>query len=154
MSAQIICNGRVVWRTPGPQLRRPELPRDREGNVLLPEAIPPESPQSVFRAGTPHFSQTDRIWYRVLTSCPPIDGWASTDFWQDRWSVDHKAVLDFATAGFLDPAMEEGSKVSRYRCRDEYGLKISRTWKAAKNRLIRMAKIRRKIKREGEHEHD
>ena len=148
MSAQIICNGRVVWSTPGPRTRRAELPVDRDGNVLLPEAVAPGSPKSIFTVGTPHYSTADRIWFRMLPSCPPMDGWASTDFWQHRWNADHKAVRAFAVAGYLDPAMEVGSQVARYRCRDEFGLRNSQTWRTEKNRILRGSKRRRKAERE------
>jgi hypothetical protein len=150
MSSQIVCRGRVICRVAATRRQVSELPLRADGSVADGSPIPANSPQSSFIAGKAFFHTEDRIWYRVLKTLDPTAGWASSDFWQDRWHVDHKAVLSFSEAGFLDAATEEGSLAVRYRCRDEYGLKESKAWKLVKNRLLRAIKYQRKLERSKE----
>lgn len=148
MPSRIILKNKVAWSSGWPAKAKAlfrDTDRDGEGNPIdYAAAIPPESATSVFRAGSVVFHPGDKINYRLLDCLPPLDGWASTDFWQDRWNVDHKAILAFAERGYLDPAMETGSQICRFRCRDEYRLKISDIWRLHKNRLIRATKARNK----------
>lgn len=149
MASRIVERNRVSWQSQDwSRKKKPYISErdvDETGQLIdVASAIPPDSPKSLFRAGEAVLHPGDKIYYRVVDYLPPRDGWASTDFWQDRWKVDHKAVLAFAARGFLDPAMETGSQICRFRCRDEYGLKTSDVWRLHKNRLLRAVKARNK----------
>ena len=148
MPSRIILRNKVAWRSAGWPTKARTIFKDdstEDGDPIdYAAAIPPESSASIFRAGEAVFHSADKIHYRVLDRLPPLEGWASTDFWQDRWHVDHKAILAFAERGFLDPAMETGSQVCRFRCRDEHRLKLSDVWRLHQNRLLRATKARNK----------
>lgn len=111
---------------------RLSVPRNRVGDVALSAAaIGPEDAMSPFRAGVPWFDELDDVTYRVVVRLNPLDGWASSEFWQRRWGMPHRSVCEMSSAGWLDAAMEEGTAAKRYRCRDEHGLKLSPAWKRA-----------------------
>lgn len=112
------------------------LPRDKDGRpVDVAFAIPSESPKSPFREGTPVYDPEEDIAYQCVKDLDPLSGWATTDFWQKRWNVDHRAIVAFVMAGELDAAVEIGSQVRRYRCRSEYTLLRSELMKKSKHRL-------------------
>jgi hypothetical protein len=118
------------------QRRRDESFRDREGEeVDCATGIPPTSPRSPFREGSAVLDRDEGIYYRCVGYLDPFLGWATTSFWQDRWYVDHRSILRYVEAGFLDAAIEKGSMVKRYRCRDEWGLLESETHKKEKARM-------------------
>jgi len=89
--------------------------------VDVASAIPPDSAESPFRAGVAVRDEVEGIVYRVVAFgvLNPQDRWFSTRFWQDRWGISHKGVCALVERGWLDAAMEEGSEVRKYRCRDE-----------------------------------
>lgn len=81
--------------------------------------IPPDAPQSPFRAGVPYFDADDNIHYRVVRALDPKEGWATAGFWMARWGCTFKELCYFVERGWLDAALEEKSPTKRYRCRDE-----------------------------------
>jgi hypothetical protein len=90
--------------------------------------------------------EEEGVVYRVVARMDPLDGWAGTEFWQRRWKLDHKAVLSFVLSGWLDAAVECGSQVRRFRCRDEWGLKNSAEWQQQLGRVRRAAYNRARVK--------
>ncbi len=131
MPARIVIKGRSVWGSP--ELRQRERARARqhqslplgrkgtphEGQVLSPAGVPADSPASPYRAGIAFECPEDRVTYRIVLRLDPREGWATSDFWQERWRCRHVDVLRLVERGLLDAAMEQGSQVRRYRCRDE-----------------------------------
>jgi hypothetical protein len=125
MPSRIVRRGRVIWAGPGYEYRDwgQALPRSRTGEpVDCASAIPSNSPASPFRAGVALVDRESGAVFRVVHHLDPLEGWATTEFWQERWGVDHKSILTFVIHGFLDAAIEAGSQVQRFRCRDEHTL--------------------------------
>lgn len=92
--------------------RRDELPCDGT-------PIPPDSPDSPFRAGEPYWDDAEDVVYRVVSQINVAEGWGTAAFWMKRWGCYYVDLLAFVRKGWLDAAIEEGSAVKRYRCRDE-----------------------------------
>lgn len=147
MSSRIVRANQTIWRSKDFELinwRRgfPEKVRGRGASrevtrVDCTVAIPASDPASPFRAGVALRDLDEELVYRVVHHLPPDGGWASTEFWQDRYKIRHRDVITFARAGFLDPAMEEASQVRRYRCRDEQRLKRDPIFKKIKARAVK-----------------
>lgn len=125
MSSRLVIGGRpviVTGRAKPVQWSR-LLPRDREGRpVDAATAVQPLPAKSEVAPGLTLVDREEGVTYRCLQRLDPEDGWATTSFWQARWKCTHAAVLAAAMAGYLDAAVEVGSQVRRYRCRDERGL--------------------------------
>lgn len=131
MAARIVIRGRSTYATRDmrelerqQRLRRSGLPVGRkgtpqEGQLVGASAIPADSPQSPFRAGVALVCEEDNVVYRVVTKLDPRDGWATTGFWQKRWKCAHADVCKLVERGLIDAAIEHGSQVRRFRCRDE-----------------------------------
>jgi hypothetical protein len=136
MPTKVVKRGRIVWRSdPRNRFRRPpELPRGRDGQVLDGSVVPPE--QRPYRAGYALYDSDEQVVYRCVKSFDPLGGWATTELWQERWSVDHKAICVFCRAGRLDAIVVEGSMVRRYRCRDEHGLRKSSLFRKQRMRRV------------------
>ena len=125
------------------------MPRDQSGDVKdCATAIPPNSPASPFRAGVALWDREEKISYRSVAYLDPLQGWAMTEFWQERWQLDHKAIVSFVEHGYLDAAVCIRSRVKRYRCRDEYRLKNSDAWKKQKRRIAKKRHNDRRIRRQ------
>lgn len=138
MSTLLRINGRIAWASPDFQVRRKRVPVELDENGELVDfvsAVPP-NPKSVrFLPGTNWTSPDSGLVYRVVAHLDPAQGWATTAFWQDRWSLDHRAIVALALAGILEPAIEHGTWVPRYRCCSEEAAKASKPFKLAKSRL-------------------
>lgn len=137
MPSRIVQRNRVVWRSLDFPRKQPDgVPRNKEGEILdCTTGIPANSPKSPYRAGTALYDREEDVAYRCVESVNPLEGWATTEFWQRRWNVDHKAVCIFVRAGMLDAVLERSSQVKRYRCRDEWTLKQSSLWKKERRRM-------------------
>lgn len=81
--------------------------------------IPPDSPDSPYRAGEPYFDDAEDVVYRIVSHINVAEGWGTAAFWMKRWSCYYTDLLILVRRGWLDAAIEEGSAVKRYRCRDE-----------------------------------
>lgn len=99
-----------------------EVPRNRFGERITDFRIEPSSPDAPFRAGVPFDDPEDGITYRVVRAggLPPLDGWRSARFWVERWSIKWTHIRLLVEKGWLDAAIEEGSAIRLYRCRDEH----------------------------------
>lgn len=132
MPAVIRINGRPIaassdWRPgqvagyapPAPVNVRRGL--DAEGKPLRADGtpIPPTSPESPYRDGVPFEDEHDGVVYRVVHNLNVAEGWGTAHFWQKRWKCNFADVLHLAQAGVLDAAIESGTSLKRYRCRDE-----------------------------------
>jgi len=139
MPTRMVVQGRVAWQNPEAR-RLLELhqkasaakPLDREKRPLC-KCVPAAagSPGVVcevhrhqrrvapFRAGTPYVDELEQVTYRVVSRLNPVEGWAPADFFQDRWLIGRKELLQLARHGLLDAAMVEGSQVQHFRVRDE-----------------------------------
>lgn len=126
MAGRIVAGGRVISITPDLRRRsvplRLGVPRDADGRTI-------DSAFSLARPGEPKlqsgvvvYDRLEKTSYRCVARLDPLEGWAPTEFWQKRWKVPHGAIIAYVDAGFLDAAVEEGSQVRRYRCRDEWRL--------------------------------
>lgn len=136
MAARIFAGGRLWYASPGfPSPGRSAVAVGRSGRALDGSAIPPTSSASPFRDGVTLVDPEEGLTYRCVHRLDPLTGWAPTEFWQERWQVDHRAIVDFASAGWLDAAVEAGSQVRRFRVRDEVGLLAGPEMKKAKFRL-------------------
>ena len=137
MPTHMVIRNRAVLRSQGYRKRPPppEVPRNRNGEIISTAPIPSRSPQAVFRAGEAYWHPEDKVNYRIVCRLEPQDGWASSDFWQDRYKVDHRAIVKFVEMGMLDAAMEEQSQVCRFRCRDEVALRKDKAYKTAQRRV-------------------
>jgi len=101
--------------------------------------IPFDSPDSPYRAGEPYFDETEDVVYRIVSKINIAEGWGTADFWIRRWACYYIDLLSFVRKGWLDAAIEEGSAVKRFRCRDEHRVRLAlapvlraRTLEAAK----------------------
>lgn len=159
MPTRIVYGNQTVWQSR--DLRRinwrkgkPERVTGRGANrevtpVDCTTAIAPTDSRSPFRSGVALRDSEEDLVYRVVDNLLPTDGWASVDFWQARYRLDHTAIIDLARLGFLDAAMEVGSQVRRYRCRDEPRMKASAEFKRMNSSAIhkrhnqKRAKLRR-----------
>lgn len=113
--------GYRTWELP--QKRKPEgLAVDRDGNPIpLMTPVPADSPQSPFREGRAYEDPDEPgVVYRIIRNMNPLEGWASTEWWQERLRTTHANLLKLVPRGLLDAAMHEGSRAKRYRCRDEH----------------------------------
>jgi hypothetical protein len=138
MSTRIVRGGKTIWASRDFRLpRRVEGPaRDRDGiPVDVVRAIPADSARSIFREGVPLSDDNEGITYQVLGRCDPLQGWATTAFWQDRWRIKHGDLVKFVSLGYLDAAIEAGSQIRRFRCRDENRLKLSKEWHVVRKRM-------------------
>jgi len=81
--------------------------------------IEPDSPDSPFRVGTPYHDVHEDVWYRVVARLNIAEGWGTAGFWIARWGCFYGDVLKLVRMGWLDAALEHGSAVKRFRCRDE-----------------------------------
>lgn len=147
MASRIRLHGRTYYESPGYRDIRRELdrakkslPRDKEGNPVDLSSVAPASPQSPFRAGLSYLDPEEGISYRVVPKLDPREGWATSEFWQDRWRLRHSDLIKFVELGLLDAAMLESSQVRRYRCRDEAAVQRSTVWKHANDRRRLWAK--------------
>lgn len=149
MSSRVIIRNHVVWQRYSadelPPRRRGKryspLPRDKDGlPVNVAEAIAPVSPLSPYREGMAYTDPDDGITYRCVAHLDPLDGWAVTELWQERWKLDHRDLVLLVEYGLLDASIEVGSVVKRYRCRDERLLKEHAVFKAQ----VKKAAIRRR----------
>jgi len=59
------------------------------------------------------------IEFNIVEKLDPREGWASSEFWQTRWSISHREILQLVALGYVEAALERGSKVGRFRCADE-----------------------------------
>lgn len=128
MPTRMKINGRVVTANRS-YVERPKLtpaskalPRDREGRPVDLAPIPAQSAQSPYRAGVAVRDSEEGATYRMVKHLDPREGWATTMFWQERWNIAHADVLRLVEVGLLDAAIEEGSQVRRFRCRDEHAV--------------------------------
>lgn len=139
MSSRIVHRNRVIYQSPGTRRvkRNKGTPLNSDGktDVKFAQAIPPNSRQAPYLAGVPVWDAVDRVYYRCVQHLDPLQGWASTEFWQARWNLDHKAILYFVEAGKLDAAVEAKSKVKLYRCRDEWTLMQGKFWERQQKRV-------------------
>lgn len=99
----------------------------------------PDDPRAPFRDGTPMKDAHEDLVYRVLDSLNPLDGWASSEFWQDRYQLEHKDIVTLVQYGLMDAAVGKHSELRRYRVRDERYLKET----AQFQKLVTTAKTRR-----------
>ena len=133
MPSVIRINGRLCTRSPdyraiysrageavalAANTRRDGLPCDGT-------PIPPESPDSAFRVGVPYKDDAEDVAYRVVTRLNVTEGWGTASFWMRRWRCHYADVLAFVRKGWLDAAIEEGSSIKRFRCRDEHRVRAS-----------------------------
>jgi hypothetical protein len=81
--------------------------------------IPADSPDSPFRAGEPYHDEAEDVVYRIVSRINVAEGWGTASFWMQRWHCYYVDLLGFVRKGWLDAAIEEGSAVKRFRCRDE-----------------------------------
>lgn len=147
MTSRIIHRNRIIWqniegweelaRARRRKCRRTSpLCKDREGNpVDCASGIPTTSARSPYRAGVPVTDPDEGITYRLIWHIDPLQGWAPTEFWQKRWGFDHRSIVILVEYGYLDAAIEEGSAVKRYRCRDENRLLTSTIFKQRKQAI-------------------
>lgn len=140
MPSRILKNNKVLWQSP--TLKKTDwtkgLNRNKKGDLVdCAVGIAPSDPRSPFRAGTAYYDKEDEITYRVLDDVNIQDGWGTTQFWQQRWKIDHKAICKYVQCGYLDAVIVKGGQVRRYRCRDEVRLLESDEHKRAKKRLTR-----------------
>lgn len=151
MASRIVIGGKTWWQNPAfyqhtreRRLAKASLPRDREGNVVNTDPIPLTSPVSPYREGEPYLDEDDRVIYRRVRKLDPRDGWATTEFWQERWHVySHRAICQLVELGLLDAAVQENSQVKFYRCRDEARVLKSSVIKGSQDRReARLAKKR------------
>lgn len=112
------------------RFRKPGLPPpgyDAQGSPInYAAAIPPDGPAAPFKAGRAYYDSTEDLVYRCVSATVSPIGWAPTEFWQDRWKIQHRDVVELARRGLLDAVVYEGSQVRRYRCRNEAALRQSR----------------------------
>lgn len=94
---------------------------DADGRPLRADGtpIPPESHESPYRDGVPFEDEHDQVVYRVVHNLNVAEGWGTANFWQKRWSCSYRDVLHLAQVGLLDAAIETGTSLKRFRCRDE-----------------------------------
>lgn len=121
MAQRMLLYGRVVIQSKDWPQATDSLPRNKAGEIID-VRVDPGSPDSPFRAGAPFYDKADEITYRVVRvgGTAPLDGWRSADFWIKRWELDWPRLRILVEKGWLDAAMEEGSAVRRFRCRDEH----------------------------------
>lgn len=139
MPTRVVYQNRTVWRSNDfhPINWRRGKPERITGRGATREvtpvdctiAIAPTDARSPFRAGIGVRDSDEDLVYRVIDYVPPTGGWASTDFWQDRYRLRHEDIIELARFGFLDAAIEANSQVRRYRCRDELRMKSSKQYK-------------------------
>lgn len=123
MPSRVIMRGQTAWASRDYRPLGPDrLPRRRDGSVIEDERIQRDSPDSPFRAGVPYYDADDEMEYRAVSSktLDPAQGWRTSDFWVARWSTDWRSMRVLVEKGWLDAAIEHGSAVKRFRCRDEH----------------------------------
>jgi len=91
----------------------------RDGQPCDGTPIPADSPDSPFRAGEPYEDEAEDVVYRVVSRLNIAEGWGTAAFWVRRWSCSYVDLLSYVRMGWVDAAIEEGSSVKRFRCRDE-----------------------------------
>lgn len=124
MGSRMVINGRVVHDTiRGPRevllTRRKRVAGVVEDHPIDPNPIPADSPASPFREGTPWQDPDTGLGFRVLARLDHLDGWGTLEHWVKRWQITYATFIELCQHGLLDCAIEAGSAVRRYRCRDE-----------------------------------
>lgn len=121
MSTRMLIRGRPVLVSKDWQEPHDSSPRNRAGEIMD-VRVEPHSPDAPFRAGTIFHDKAEDLVYRVIRNggCSVLEGWRSAAFWIDRWKTDWATLKTLVEKGWLDAAMEEGSAVGRFRCRDEH----------------------------------
>lgn len=139
MPTRMVVRGRVAWQDPEArrllvlhQKTAQAVPRDRERKPLCgcmpavngaPGVVCEVHRQrrrlAPFRAGVPYVDELEQVTYRVVSNLNPLEGWAPADFFQQRWLIGRKELLQLARGGLIDAAMVEGSQVQHFRVRDE-----------------------------------
>jgi len=114
MPTRIVLRGVVVWASRDFRM----VPRPHE---VPHETIDPESYHAPFRDGEGWTDPDDDITYRIVRKglLDPAQGWGTIDFWLERYNCQVNALHAMCERGMLDAAIEEGSVVKRFRCRDE-----------------------------------
>lgn len=142
MPGRIVVNGQTAWATRRWGENRPvapAVPRNRAGEAISLDPIPPTSPDSPFREGTAYHCPDDDLTYRVLSHINVSEGWGTSSFWCKRWRCTFKQLLDIGRRGWLDAAID-GALTKRYRCRDEHrcldwlATQRSKTWQRQQQR--------------------
>ena len=129
MATRIVLKNRTVWANRAwndhlsvPAARK-ALPQGHDGEpVNVAEGIAPTDASSPFRAGVVAYDAEEDLHYRCVPRLDPRDGWAISEFWQRRWKLQHRDILELARRGLIDAAFVAGSQARKYRCRDEYQL--------------------------------
>lgn len=98
--------------------------------------IPASSADSPYRAGIPFVDTHDDVVYRVVHRLNISEGWGTAHFWMKRWGCMYSDILGFVRLGWLDAAIEEGSSVKRFRCRDEHRVLASLQEREARRSAI------------------
>lgn len=121
MATRTIIDGRLRWSNTRPNSHKLPAQPEVENGAVVDDRIPPNSPRSPYRAGTPYYDVVQDIEYRVVGSgiLDPRQGWATAAFWVKRWKISYKQLVQLVQRGMLDAAMEQSSDVRRFRCRDE-----------------------------------
>ena len=107
MGTVVHLNGRIHYASPSTraEMRRPKahlaLARTPRGHPVDPQPIPPDPKAPT--AGQLAYDVAEDIPYTILRHVDPMQGWASSGFWQARWNVTHREVILFAQA-ILDGA--------------------------------------------------
>lgn len=122
MVSRIIVHGRTAWASPTFRVPpRTRNPTKASGEPIKDFRIEPNSPDAPFRIGSPYFDPEEQIEYRVVRPeiLQPSDGWGTADFWCTRWLATFDFLKKMISKGWVDAAIEAGTRVRRYRCRDE-----------------------------------
>ena len=152
MPSKLIIQGRTYYSRGYKKHPQPVVARGRDGEPL--DCVTPLANQNgkvdrKLRAGDHYTDPDDQVVYSVLRNLPPAEGWASLDFWLDHLRLPHKPFIRLVKHGWFNAAMEDGSEVRRYRCRDEVSMKKSKQWHAARE-AARMAEKKAREKAQAE----
>lgn len=133
MATRMVIRGHVKWQDSEARAQQKlhakhlaAVPRDRDKRPMCAcstgvvcERHKQVKKPPAFRAGVPYTDTQDQVVYRVVAHLNPTEGWATEEFFQKRWLIDHKALMQLARHGLIDAAMTEGSQVRMFRARDE-----------------------------------
>lgn len=91
------------------------------GDIVDTAPIPPDSPESPFRAGFAYHDPDDDLVYRIVMHLDiQGQGWGTAAFWMARYGVTtFSFIREWVARGWLDAAMEQHAPTKRFRCRDE-----------------------------------
>ncbi len=108
----------------------------QDGHIpVIPNPFDPIKPPYILpqRAGEP-IKDEDGVYFRQVHRLDLSEGWCTAQQLMDFYGIPYNVLRDWALRGFVDPAVERGSQVHRFRVPDHLRCRrLASEWKRKHN---------------------